>query len=108
MRNTKSAFQAGAAIEKIKPIVRPSRSLDDLLSPLDSLAVHSPNLIVNRDARFNLDGQNYTLPRYQFVGPQSGDAPIRLGIFAGLHGDEPEGVFAVVRFLTVLEKYPEI
>jgi predicted deacylase len=72
------------------------------------MAKESPNFIVNRDARFELDGKPYVLPRYLFIGPRSGDAPTRIGIFAGIHGDEPESVYAAIRFLSFLEQYPDL
>ena len=84
------------------------RSLADLLAPLDQLAENSPNLVVNRDAHFEVGGESYVLPRYLFVGPKGGDTPIRLGIFAGVHGDEPEGCHAVVQFIKLLEAKPEL
>jgi predicted deacylase len=48
------------------------------------------------------------LPRYLFLGPQGGAEPLRVGIFAGVHGDEPAGSFALLRFVRVLEEKPEI
>ena len=84
------------------------RSISDLLAPLDQVAANSPNIVVNRDARFESDGESYVLPRYLFIGPKSGDAPIRIGIFAAIHGDEPEGAYAAVRFLQFLETYAEL
>ncbi len=84
------------------------RSIADLLLPLDQIAAHSPNLIVNKEAQFETGGETYTLPRYLFVGPRGGDTPIRIGIFAGIHGDEPEGVRAAVQFLKLLEAKPEL
>ena len=84
------------------------RSLAELLAPLDQLAENSANLVVNREAKFTADGQEYVLPRYLFVGPRGGDTPIRLGIFAGVHGDEPEGCHAVVQFIKLLEAKPEL
>ena len=84
------------------------RSIADLLAPLDHVASKSPNIIVNREARFELDGEIYTLPRYLFIGPKSGDAPIRIGIFAAIHGDEPEGAHALVQFVKLLESKPEL
>jgi hypothetical protein len=84
------------------------RSITDLLAPLDSIAAHSPNLVANHDARFEAGGETYTLSRYLFVGPKGGDTPIRVGIFAGIHGDEPEGGRAVVQFLKLLEARPEL
>lgn len=53
-------------------------------------------------------GETYVLPRYLFVGPRGGDTPIRIGIFAGIHGDEPEGIHAVIQFIQLLERRPEL
>jgi murein peptide amidase A len=80
----------------------------ELLAPLDELAAGSPNLVVNHEARFESGDKSYELPRYLFVGPRGGDTPIRLGIFGGIHGDEPEGVHAIVRFIKLLDAQPEI
>ncbi len=87
---------------------RERRSLADLLAPLDRLAVNSPNLVANHEARFDVDGEGYELPRYLFVGPRGGDTPIGIGVFAGIHGDEPEGVHALVQFIKLLEAHPEL
>jgi len=84
------------------------RILADLLAPLDKIAADSPNLVANHDAKFEVQGERYELPRYLFVGPRGGDTPIRLGIFAGIHGDEPEGVHALVQFIQLLEARPEL
>ncbi len=84
------------------------RSIAELLAPLDQIAAHSPNLVANHEARFEVGGEAYDLPRYLFVGPRGGDTPIRLGIFAGIHGDEPEGVHALARFVKLLEARPEL
>ena len=54
------------------------------------------------------DGQNYVLPRYLFIGPKGGDDAIRVGLFAGIHGDEPEGVHALIQFLSLLGRKPEL
>lgn len=63
--------------------------------------------MANYEARFESHGQTYKLPRYIFIGPRGGDAPICLGIFAAIHGDEPEGAYALVRFIQFLEQHPE-
>jgi murein peptide amidase A len=84
------------------------RSLADLLAPLEKIATTSPNLVANHDAKFEVNGERYELPRYLFVGPRGGDTPIRIGIFAGIHGDEPEGVHALVQFIQLLEAHPEL
>ena len=41
------------------------------------------------------------------MGPTGGGDTIRLGIFAGLHGDDPEGVEALVELLQELEASPQ-
>jgi len=88
--------------------LRRRRSLADLLAPLDQIAANSPNLVANHDARFEAGGETCELPRYLFVGPKGGDVPIRVGIFAGIHGDEPEGVRALVKFIKLLEAKPDL
>jgi protein MpaA len=84
------------------------RSISDLLAPLEKIAATSLNLVANHEARFVIGGETYELPRYLFVGPRGGDTPIRIGIFAGIHGDEPEGVHAIIQFIKLLETKPEL
>lgn len=84
------------------------RSIADFLAPLEKIAFQSSNIVVNHDARFKTGGRTYELPRYLFVGPSGGDAPIHIGIFAGIHGDEPEGSHAIVQFIRLLENRPEL
>lgn len=85
------------------------RSVADALAPLDQLMANSPNLIAAKPgASFQAGGATYEMPRYIFIGPKGGGEPIRIGIFAGIHGDEPEGVHALIRFLSLLERKPEL
>ena len=79
-----------------------------LVAPLDEIAVNSPSLLVNRGAVFESAGKVYELPRYLFIGPRGGDVPLRLGIFAAIRGNEPEGARAIVQFLRVLEAKAEL
>jgi hypothetical protein len=103
MRNALSVVRPAAVPKAGCFGATPRRSTAELLAPLEQLASHSPNFVVNRDARFEVDGESYVLPRYLFIGPKSGDAPIRIGIVAAIHGDELEGAFAAVLFLQFLE-----
>jgi protein MpaA len=92
------------------PVSAPSinrRSIVDLLRPVEQIATHSPNLIVNRGAKFEVNGERYEIPSYLFVGPKGGGAPIRIGIFASIHGNEPDGAHAIVRLIKSLDKNPE-
>ena len=108
MKNTLSVVRPGAISEAGNLRAATRRSIADLLAPLEQAAAKSPNIVVNRDARFEADGESYVLPRYLFIGPKSGDAPIRIGILAAIHGDEPEGAYAAVRFLQFLENYADL
>jgi hypothetical protein len=89
-------------------IVVSPRSMLEALAALDRLAERSPGLIANHEAKFEIAGRTFELPRYLFIGPKSGGEPIRVGIFSGVHGDEPEGVFALVRFMQLLEEQPDL
>jgi murein peptide amidase A len=84
------------------------RSIAELLAPLDALVATSPSFVRQTGNSFEIDGERYELPRYLFIGPKGGDAPIRIAIFAGIHGDEPEGVHAAIQFLKLLETKPEL
>lgn len=49
----------------------------------------------------------FCLPRFTFGSRPAGDL-IRIGMFAGIHGDEPAGTLALVRFLRLLVREPAI
>ena len=85
------------------------RSVAELLAPLGDLVERSPDFVPQQSGRCpaGSDGQ-YESPRYRFSGPRGGDAPIRIGISAGLHGEEPERARAAVRFFQLLEVGPEM
>jgi hypothetical protein len=84
------------------------RVIPDVLAPLNLLARTSTNLIAAEPGKFETGQETGELPRYLFIGPRGGGDTIRLGLFAGIHGDEPEGVHALVRFLHLLEAQPEL
>ena len=87
---------------------RRTRRLADLLAPIEELARQSAGLLSKPLAAFHVAGDEYQIPRYLFIGPRGGDDPIRLGLFAAIHGDEPEGANALVQLLQVLEQRPEL
>jgi protein MpaA len=85
--------------------VHERRALDRILSPLEDLAERSTHLM-RAPAR---DGTPPPpISRYLYLGERGGGDAIRLGIFAVIHGDEPEGALAVNRLVTLLERDPEI
>ena len=83
------------------------RSMRDLLGPLFEVAEQCPQLIGSMAGSFTVAGRRYGVPRFIFVGPAAEHPPIRIGLFAGLHGDEPAGCEALVALLTDLTNDPE-
>src|SRR5262245_50863919 len=78
-------------------------SLEHFFSPLLRLA----NVQADFLGSFEIAGENYALPRFGFVGPNSAD-PIRIALFGAIHGDEPAGALALVQFLLDLSAQPEL
>jgi protein MpaA len=79
------------------------RSLEMLLEP----AARAPHIQTECLGSFTVDGAEYHLPRLTYRDPQVSD-PIRLGIFAAIHGDEPAGALAVVQFLREISAQPAL
>ena len=79
------------------------RSIQRFLQPLLGMASAQADLL----GSFEAGGEKYFIPRFTFQGPNSSD-PIRIGVFAAIHGDEPAGALAASRFLLELVKEPQL
>jgi protein MpaA len=79
------------------------RSLTRLLEPLMGLSGAQFESL----GGFEVGAEKYSLPRFTLRGPNSSD-PIRIGIFATIHGDEPAGALAAATFLTEAAREPEL
>jgi hypothetical protein len=55
---------------------------------------------------FEVEEKRYTIPRFVFHGPATNAPPIRLGLFALVHGDEPAGALGLERLLGSLVNDP--
>jgi murein peptide amidase A len=77
-----------------------------LLQPLFDLAERCPALTAEVAGRFSAHGEDHQIARFRFHGPKAEHDPLRIGIFAALHGDEPAGAEALVRWLTQLAAEP--
>lgn len=73
-----------------------------------SVAESSRHVLSMTVRKFESGGEEHSLVRYLWAGPPGGGDTLRLGLFATLNGDEPEGAFALTRFISVLEKEPEL
>jgi len=94
------------SIAPAKPLPE-RRAVDRLLAALDQFADAS-HILKHSLGRFESGEETYSLPRYVYLGQKGGGDTIRIGIFATIHGDEPEGALALTRFVSALEKNPEI
>ena len=87
----------------------PDRSVRALLEPLRSTVeglgergeAASP-LVLETLAELRIEGVRHEIPRIRVTGAMSGHEPIRLALFAGIHGDEPAGCEALVRLAASL------
>jgi len=80
------------------------RSLEAMRASIATFAVSAQ---ANRDGvkatiqtagAFQYANERYELPRICLSGAYAGHDAIRLGLFAGIHGDEPAGCIALVEF----------
>lgn len=83
--------------------------IDELLAPLLARA-GAPNARLHYSpvGDFHHGTCRYKIPRFVFHGPAGGGNPIRLGLFAAIHGDEPETAAALCDFLLALDANPPL
>jgi len=85
---------------------RDRRSIRSLLAPLEELAAGSSRLFSAHLGFRDERGFPGSIPRFLFAGPGDRKSFLRVGIFAGVHGDEPGGSAAAVEFLSRLHEDP--
>jgi protein MpaA len=79
-----------------------------LLTPLDELAEKSRHLHRRDLGTFRSGAQEYGIPAFLHLGPKTDRAPIRLGLFAVLHGDELEGALGLLELVNELQSQPSL
>jgi hypothetical protein len=79
------------------------RCIQDRLEQLRQL----PGLKHTDLGPFEVAGESYSLPRFSLDGARNSEA-IRIGLFGGIHGDEPAGVYALTEFLEQLAREPHL
>lgn len=91
-----------------RPFFSQKNSIKKLLLPLFlQVGTTAESLRADSAGFWHVGEERYWLPRLVFRGAnETGEETIRLAIFAGLHGDEPAGVHALVDFLRALEADP--
>lgn len=83
---------------------RPRRSIRKLLEPLFRRVAEASTHWRAESAGFWRDGEDrHWMPRLIFQRPRE-EATFKIGIFAGIHGDEPAGVHALCDLVEALEE----
>jgi hypothetical protein len=86
----------------------PSQSLRDLLLPLLQLVSESDVLRADSLGYWRSGGDLFFLPRFVFQRTQNAKPRINVGIFAGLHGDEPGGILGLIQLIRALDAHPPV
>lgn len=87
------------------PCTSPPLPRNRVAALLDRL---TPQLAHEAIAWVEVAGERQVLPRIRVTGAYAGHDPIRLGLFAGLHGDEPAGCEALIEFANALAAEPQL
>lgn len=87
---------------------RSSESELALFAPAEGrLSLRKGGLLDTRPAgEFFWKGERFHLPRFHLRGPEAEHDTLRLGLFAGIHGDEPAGTDALLHFVSALTEDP--
>lgn len=90
------------------PLTLPTErtATERLLTPLDELAETSRCLYRRDLGAFTSGARECSLPAFLYLGPKTDRAPIRLGLFATLHGDDLEGALGLLQVVNELQRRP--
>jgi hypothetical protein len=83
-------------------------ALRTLLLPLLLEVAASPYLIADSIGMWRVGEERFWMPRFIFQRTQQMKRRIKVGIFAGIHGDEPEAVLGLVDLVRGLNARPEV
>ena len=83
-------------------------ALRTLLLPLLLEVAASPYLVADSIGMWRMEGERFWMPRFIFQRTKLTKRRIKVGIFAGIHGDEPEAVLGLVDLIRGLNARPEV
>ena len=82
--------------------------LRKLLMPLLFEVAASPYLIADSIGMWHMGEERFWMPRFIFQRTQQMKRRIKVGLFAGIHGDEPEAVLGLIDLVRALNARPEV
>jgi hypothetical protein len=83
-------------------------TIRQLLLPLLTQAVYSRCLRADAVGAWHVGIESHWLPRFHFQRTTIRKQRIKVGIFAGVHGDEPAGILGLMDFVRELDENPEL
>jgi murein peptide amidase A len=104
-RDSGSASSGRRRVEEGDSIPPPLR---ELLLPLLLEVAASPYLIADSLGTWYTGEERFWMPRFIFQRTQRMKRRIKVGLFAGVHGDEPEAVLGLVDLVRALNARPEV
>jgi hypothetical protein len=99
--------EAAAVVEHVVER-RQQFTIKHLLVPLLTQVLYSRCLVADAMGSFDAAGERHLLPRFFFQRTQTRKQRFKIGIFAGIHGDEPAGILGLMDFVRELEEDPEL
>jgi len=85
-----------------------SRSIKEILLPLFLQVGASDTLRADSLGFWRAGEDRFWLPRYVFQRTHIVKSRIKVGLFAGIHGDEPSGILGLIDFVRELDADPEV
>lgn len=81
-----------------------------LLAPFFELVETHAELVGNVAGSFKCGDKRYAIPRFVWFGGEAtpGIEPVRIGLFAVVHGDEPAGALALANLVHTLAEQPSL
>ena len=108
------ALSAAKAVREVADLIRnrvvkkEPLPIKQLLFPLFLQAGYSNCLRADSLGFWTVGERRYWMPRFTFQRTQIVKPRLKIGIFAGIHGDEPAGIFGLMDFIRDLDHDPEI
>jgi murein peptide amidase A len=82
-------------------------SIENLLRPLLTQVLYSQCLTADAVGEWETLGRKLCIPKFHFQRTAVTKDRIKVGVFAGIHGDEPAGILGLMDFVRELDEEPE-
>src|SRR5688572_16807577 len=81
--------------------------IEDLLRPLLTQVSCSKCLTADAIGDWEVNNRKFYIPKFHFQRTSLVKDRIKVGVFAGIHGDEPAGILGLMDFVRELDEEPE-